>query len=69
MLAPASFVINPRDAYIRVASSRRLSLKHRWFCFRDEVFYYVADSFGREISARTARRHGIRVHGITGELE
>lgn len=66
--APASFKLTPAQAYIAVAQSKRLSLKHQWFCFRDAQGYYIADGFGRRASARAALQHGIRVDGRTGNL-
>ena len=68
MPAPAGFTVTPAEAYVAVADSKRLSLKHAWFCFRDESDYYIAEAFGRTANAANARRHGIRVNGQSAAL-
>jgi len=66
---PNGFRISPFQAFRAVAQSKRLSLKHNWFCFRDSQFYYIADSFEKSISAKNAVKHGIRIDGDTGQLK
>jgi|ERR1043166_1308041 hypothetical protein len=69
MPAPEGFKLTPRDAYRVVAESRKLSLKHKWICFRDSHSYYIADTFGQSVRARTATERGIRVNGISGAIQ
>jgi len=69
MSGPNSFNITPRDAFILVAESKRLSLKHQWICYRDDTHYFVADAFAQPISGRAALKYGVRVNGSTGVVE
>jgi len=66
---PDTFKLSPNAAFAAAARSRKLSLKHQWFCFRDDRYYYIADAFGRTVSAQAARRHGVCVDGQTGTLK
>jgi hypothetical protein len=66
--APASFKLTPKEAYTAVAQTKRLSLKHQWFCFRDDQYYYIADAFGRSPSAKAALQDGVRVDGRKGTV-
>lgn len=68
MPPPSGFVVTPRQAYEAAAQARQLSLKHAWFCYHDERFYYIADAFGRTGNARNAARYGIRVDGRDGNV-
>jgi len=36
---PTGFKVSPQEAYRIVAKSKKLSLKHRWMCFRDDRHY------------------------------
>lgn len=69
MPAPAGFTVTPSGAYGIVRASKRLSLKHHWACYRDGSSYYIYDTFGRAVSARDARRHGVKINGMTGSIE
>lgn len=66
---PAGFKVSPSEAFKVVAESKKLSLKHRWICFRDDKHYYIADTFGKAADAKTAAKHGIKVSGVTGAIE
>ncbi|HHY85886.1 MAG TPA: hypothetical protein GYA07_10215 [Verrucomicrobia bacterium] len=66
---PAGFKVSPNEAFKAVAESKRLSLKHRWICFRDDKHYYIADTFGKAADAKTAAKHGVKVNGVTGAIE
>ena len=68
-IAPKGFNVTPEEAYRIVAKSKKLSLKHRWFCFRDAKHYYIADAFGKSVTAKTALRYGVKVNGSTGAIE
>jgi hypothetical protein len=63
------FYISPRQAYRAVAKSRRLSLKHHWVCYRDDKFYYIADTFGKNIDASNVVKYGLKINGVTGLIE
>jgi len=69
MAAPSGFQITPRSAFKIVAESKKLSPKHKWICYRDEVFYYVADAFIQPSKEKTAIQYGIRINGQTGAVE
>ena len=69
MAAPEGFRVTPREAYRVVAESHRLSLKHKWVCFRDRNYYYIADAFGEDGRAKTAAKQGVRVNGMSGAIE
>jgi hypothetical protein len=66
---PAGFEVTPEEAFVIVAKSKNLSMKHRWICFRDDRYYYIADAFGRSDTARTALDYGVKVNGINGAIE
>jgi len=57
------------EAYRIFARRERLSLKHRWICFRDDKHYYIPDAFGKSIAARKAFKYGVKVNGNTGALD
>ena len=67
--APAGFQVTPRDAYIAASRSKRLSLKHRWACYRDDSSYYVFDTFCRSATAKNALQYGVKVDGVSGSLD
>jgi hypothetical protein len=67
--APAGFKVTPEEAYQIVARSKKLSLKHRWICFRDDTHYYIADAFGKSDTAKTALKYGVKVNGDSGAVE
>lgn len=67
--APNGFKVTPEEAYKIVAKSKKLSLKHRWICFRDTQHYYIADAFGKSDTAKTALKYGIKVNGNSGAIE
>ncbi len=66
---PSGFKVTPEEAYRIVAKSKRLSLKHKWICFRDDTNHYLADAFGKSKSARTALKCGVKVNGGTGTMD
>lgn len=66
---PASFLVSPWQAYQIAAESKRISLKHKWICYRDNQYYYIADSFGKKKSAETARKYGLQINGVSGRIE
>lgn len=67
--APKGFKINPYEAFLIIAENKKLSLKHRWICYRDDKYYYIADTFSHPPNADTALKYGIRVNGQTGEVQ
>ncbi len=69
MPAPEGFKVTPREAYRAVADSQKLSVKHKWSCYRDGSHYYIADTFGELAPTRTAALHGIKVNGVSGAIE
>ena len=69
MPTPPGFKLTPSDAYDIVRASKRLSLKHNWACYRDGSNYYIYDTFGSAVSAKNARRHSVKINGVTGSLE
>jgi len=66
---PRGLKVTPEEAYRIFARRERLSLKHRWICFRDDKHYYIPDGFGKSIAARTAYKYGVKVNGSTGALD
>jgi hypothetical protein len=66
---PNGFKVSPSEAFKVVAESKKLSLKHRWICFRDDKHYYIADVFGKSADAKTAAKYGVKVNGATGVIE
>jgi hypothetical protein len=69
MPPPAGFQITPRGAFEIVAKGKKLSLKHKWVCYRNETHYFIADVFAQSIDAKNALKYGARVNGVTGALE
>lgn len=69
MPAPPGFTVTPSGAYGIVRASKRLSLKHNWACYQDGSNYYIYDTFGSAVSAKNARRYGVKINGVTGSLE
>jgi hypothetical protein len=69
MDAPESFSVSPWEAFQIAAKSKRISLKHKWICYRDDQSYYIADSYGKRVNAITAFKYGLKINGITGEVE
>lgn len=66
---PQGFHVSPFQAFTAVAKSKKLSLKHHWVCYRDDKFYYIADTFGKTIDASNVVKQGIRINGQTGKIE
>ena len=66
---PNGFKVTPEQAYRIVAKSKKLSLKHRWICFRDDTRYYIADVFGKSGTAKTAAKYGVKVNASSGAIE
>ena len=66
---PSGIKETPAEAYRIVAKSKKLSLKHKWICFRDEKQYYIADAFGKPDAAKTALKYGVKVNGSTGAID
>lgn len=69
MDTPNSFTVSPWEAYKIAAGSKRISLKHKWICYRDNQYYFIADSFGKKNSAETAVKYGLQINGISGRIE
>ena len=67
--APLGFQVTPWGAYSAAIKSRRLSLKHRWACYRDGSSYYIFDTFCRDITAKNALQYGVKVNGVSGLLD
>lgn len=66
---PNCFKLSPSEAFNAVAESKKLSLKHRWICFRDDKHYYIADVFGKSGNAKAAAKYGVKVNGTSGVIE
>lgn len=69
MEPPKSFKISPWEAYQIVEASDRISLDHKSVCYRDAQYYYIADPFGKNNSAETAVRYGLKINGVSGKIE
>lgn len=69
METPKAFTISPWEAYQIVAESVWISLKHKSICYRDEQYCYIADPFGKNNSAETAVRYGLKINGASGKIE
>lgn len=63
------FKVSPYNAFRNVAKSKRLSFKHKWGCFRDDKFYYVADTFAKTINASNVKQYAVKIDGTTGEIK
>ena len=66
---PTGFKVTPEEAYRIVAESKKLPMKHRWICFRDDSRYYIADVLGKSDTANTAANYGVKVNGSSGAIE
>lgn len=69
MDTPESFTVSPWEAYQIAAKSKRISLKHKWICYRDNQYYFISDSFGKKNSAETVLKYGLKINGISGRIE
>ena len=67
-VAAKGFKISPYEAFSTVAKNKKLSLKHKWICYRDNDFYYIADSFGKKITSTNIRKYSVRVDGESGAI-